>query len=282
MLRDILRKEAIIVPGAYNAINAIIAQNAGFRAVYISGSGVAGNMGLPDLSVTTLTEVSEECRRFRSVIQIPIIVDADTGFGETINVIRTVRELESSGAAAIHIEDQVMPKKCGHLKGKAVIGIEEMKEKIKAALSARESKEFMVFARTDSRSVEGFDACIDRIGEYIRAGADGIFPEALESEEEFREVGRKFNVPMIANMTEFGKSPLLDFQTLSSMGFRIVLFPLTAFRAALNTSEMVYKSIMENGSQKMVMDTIMTRARYYSIIGYDDYEKEDSELSSRH
>lgn len=282
MLRDILRKEAIIVPGAYNAINAIIAQNAGFRAVYISGSGVAGNMGLPDLSVTTLTEVSEECRRFRSVIQIPIIVDADTGFGETINVIRTVRELESSGAAAIHIEDQVMPKKCGHLKGKAVTGIEEMKEKIKAALSARESKEFMVFARTDSRSVEGFDACIDRIGEYIRAGADGIFPEALESEEEFREVGRKFNVPMIANMTEFGKSPLLDFQTLSSMGFRIVLFPLTAFRAALNTSEMVYKSIMENGSQKMVMDTIMTRARYYSIIGYDDYEKEDSELSSRH
>ena len=282
MLRDILRKEAIIVPGAYNAINAIIAQNAGFRAVYISGSGVAGNMGLPDLSVTTLTEVSEECRRFRSVIQIPIIVDADTGFGETINVIRTVRELESSGAAAIHIEDQVMPKKCGHLKGKAVIGIEEMKQKIKAALSARESKEFMVFARTDSRAVEGFDACIDRIGEYIRAGADGIFPEALESEEEFREVGRKFNVPMIANMTEFGKSPLLDFQTLSSMGFRIVLFPLTAFRAALNTSEMVYKSIMENGSQKMVMDTIMTRARYYSIIGYDDYEKEDSELSSRH
>jgi len=282
MLRDILRKESIIVPGAYNAINAIIAQNAGFRAVYISGSGVAGNMGLPDLSVTTLTEVSEECRRFRSVIQIPIIVDADTGFGETINVIRTVRELESSGAAAIHIEDQVMPKKCGHLKGKAVTGIEEMKEKIKAALSARESKEFMVFARTDSRAVEGFDACIDRIGEYIRAGADGIFPEALESEEEFREVGRKFNVPMIANMTEFGKSPLLDFQTLSSMGFRIVLFPLTAFRAALNTSEMVYKSIMENGSQKMVMDTIMTRARYYSIIGYDDYEKEDSELSSRH
>lgn len=282
MLRDILRKEAIIVPGAYNAINAIIAQNAGFRAVYISGSGVAGNMGLPDLSVTTLTEVSEECRRFRSVIQIPIIVDADTGFGETINVIRTVRELESSGAAAIHIEDQVMPKKCGHLKGKAVTGIEEMKQKIKAALSARESKEFMVFARTDSRAVEGFDACIDRIGEYIRAGADGIFPEALESEEEFREVGRKFNVPMIANMTEFGKSPLLDFQTLSSMGFRIVLFPLTAFRAALNTSEMVYKSIMENGSQKMVMDTIMTRARYYSIIGYDDYEKEDSELSSRH
>lgn len=282
MLRDILRKEAIIVPGAYNAINAIIAQNAGFRAVYISGSGVAGNMGLPDLSVTTLTEVSEECRRFRSVIQIPIIVDADTGFGETINVIRTVRELESSGAAAIHIEDQVMPKKCGHLKGKAVTGIEEMKEKIKAALSARESKEFMVFARTDSRAVEGFDACIDRIGEYIRAGADGIFPEALESEEEFREVGRKFNVPMIANMTEFGKSPLLDFQTLSSMGFRIVLFPLTAFRAALNTSEMVYKSIMENGSQKMVMDTLMTRAHYYSIIGYDDYEKEDSELSSRH
>lgn len=281
-LRDILSKGSIMVPGAFNAVSALIAQKLGFKAIYISGSGVAGNMGFPDLSVTTLTEVAEECRRFRSVLQIPIIVDADTGFGETINVIRTVRELESAGASAIHIEDQVMPKKCGHLKGKAVIGIDEMKEKIRAAVSSRESKNFMVIARTDSRSVEGFDSCVERIDEYIRAGADGIFPEALESVDEFREIGRRFSIPMIANMTEFGRSPLLDYQTLSSMGFKIVLFPLTAFRAALKATEDIYRNLLNKGSQVGFMDKLMTRNEYYSIIGYDDYEKEDAELSRRH
>ncbi len=280
-LRSLLREKPIMLPGVFNGVSAIIAEKVGFEAVYISGSGVAGNMGFPDLSVTTLTEVAEECKRISAVTSLPVVVDADTGFGETINVIRTVRELEWAGASAIHLEDQVLPKRCGHLSGKSVVPTETMVQKISAAVSARRDKNFMIIARTDARAVEGLDSALERIREYISAGADAIFPEALETEDEFREVASKVKVPLMANMTEFGKSPLLSFNELSSMGYRIVLFPLTAFRAMLKTTEHIYKTLKEKGTQRMILDDLMTRKDYYSYIGYNDYEREDAELSAK-
>lgn len=277
-LRRLLTEGSIMVPGAFNAMTALIAERTGFKSVYISGSAVAGNMGLPDLSVTTLTEVVEECRKLSSAVKIPVIVDADTGFGETINVIRTVRDLEKAGASAIHIEDQVLPKRCGHLSGKRVVPVEDMLLKIEAAKSAKHNKDFMVIVRTDARSVEGFDSALDRISEYIRSGADAIFPEALETEDEFREVASKFKVPLMANMTEFGKSPLLSYNELSHMGYRMVLFPLTAFRTMLKSVEGIYRKLMENGTQRESMNLLMTRKEYYDYIQYDQYEREDSDL----
>ncbi len=280
-LRKLLSQRSIMVPGAFNAMSALIAEKTGFDAVYISGSGVAGNMGLPDLSVTTLTEVVEECRRMASAVKLPVIVDADTGFGETVNVIRTVRDLEHAGASAIHIEDQVLPKRCGHLKGKRVVPVEDMLLKIEAARSARKDRDFMIIVRTDSRAVEGFDSAVERIKEYVRAGADAIFPEALETEDEFREVASKFSLPLMANMTEFGKSPLLSYDELSSMGYRMVLFPLTAFRTMLKSVENIYSVLKEKGTQRESMDMLMTRKEYYEYIRYDEYEREDSELLDR-
>lgn len=279
-LRKTLSERSIMVPGAFNAMSALIAEKTGFEAVYISGSGVAGNMGLPDLSVTSLTEVTEECRKMSSAVRIPVIVDADTGFGETINVIRTVRDLEQAGASAIHLEDQVLPKRCGHLSGKKVVPVEDMVLKIKAAVSAKKNKDFMIIARTDSRAVEGFDSAKERIRKYIEAGADAIFPEAMETENEFREIASAFKVPLMANMTEFGKSPLLSFDELSGMGYRMVLFPLTAFRTMLKSTESIYRTIKDKGTQRNSLDSLMSREEYYQYIGYDQYEKEDSDLSS--
>lgn len=277
-LRELLSKGSIMVPGAFNSISAILAEKAGFESVYISGSAVAGNLGLPDLSVTTLSEVADECRKLASAVRVPVIVDADTGFGETSNVIRTVRELERAGASAMHLEDQVLPKRCGHLSGKKIVETDEMLLKLEAARSARKDSSFMIIARTDSRAVEGIDAAIERIREYIKHGADAIFPEALESEEEFREVASKFSIPLLANMTEFGKSPLLSFDELSSIGYRMILFPLTAFRTMLKSVESSYRLLREKGSQRDFLDKLMTRKEYYDCIGYDQYESEDSEL----
>lgn len=277
-LRKLISEKAIMLPGAFNAMSAVIAEKTGFDAVYISGSAVAGNMGYPDLSVTTLSEVASECRNIASAVRLPVIVDADTGFGETMNVTRTVRELERAGAAAIHIEDQVLPKRCGHLSGKKVIPVEDMILKIEAAREARANRDFMIIVRTDSRAVEGFDSAVDRIKEYVGAGADAIFPEALESEEEFREMAAGFSLPLLANMTEFGKSPLLSFEELSSMGYRMVLFPLTAFRTMLKSVESVYRVLKQKGTQRDDMGFLMTRQDYYNYIGYDEYEKEDADL----
>lgn len=280
-LRQLIQKGPVMIPGAFNPISGIIAEKSGFEAIYISGSAVAGNLGLPDISVTTLSEVADECRRMTSAVSVPVIVDADTGFGETSNVVRTVRQLESTGVSAIHIEDQVLPKRCGHLSGKKVVDTSDMLLKIEAATGARKDSNFMIIARTDARQVEGLDSTIERIGEYIRHGADAIFPEALESVEEFREVASKFNVPLMANMTEFGKSPILSFEELSALGYRMILFPLTAFRSMLRSVENAYRMLKDKGTQKDFMDLLMTRRQYYDYIGYDDYEKEDRELSEK-
>ena len=200
-LRRLISKGIVVTPGVFNGISALIAERHGFKALYLSGSGVAGGMGLPDLSLTSLSDVVEEVRRIKLVSGLPLIVDVDTGFGEVLNVERTVKEIERAGASAIHIEDQVLPKKCGHLEGKKLVEVEEMVEKIQAASKSKKNKDFIVIARTDARSVDGIDSAVERAKLYQRAGADGIFPEALESEEEFKEFAKKVKGILLANMT---------------------------------------------------------------------------------
>ncbi|MFP3318181.1 MAG: methylisocitrate lyase [Thermoplasmata archaeon] len=280
-LRRLISKGITIAPGVFNGITAIIAERTGFRALYLSGSGIAGSMGLPDLSLTTLSEVSEEVRKIASVTRLPVIVDVDTGFGEALNVIRTVRMMESSGASAIHIEDQELPKKCGHLPGKKLIPENEMVKKIIAAVESRKNSDFIIIARTDARAVEGLEDAIRRANLYLEAGADMIFPEALETREEFGKFSKEVKAPLLANMTEFGKSPLLSASDLENLGYRIVIFPLTVFRASLLTAENVYREIFEKGTQSGILEKLMTRKRFYDLIGYDEYEAEDKNISDR-
>jgi methylisocitrate lyase len=268
-------KDFVVSAGVFNGISALIAQRAGFKSAYLSGSGIAGAMGLPDLSVTTLTEVSTEVRRIVSVTEIPLIVDVDTGFGEPINVIRTIREMESAGASGIHIEDQVLPKRCGHLSGKAVVSKNDMVKKIKAAVSARKNPDFVIIARTDARSVNGLEDAISRANDYVDAGADAIFSEALETKDEFKKFSKEVRAPLMANMTEFGKSPLLSVDELRSIGYRMVIFPLTVFRSVLKNMDSIYRNLYSAGTQRDFMDSLMSRKEYYDIIGYSDYEDED-------
>ena len=280
-LRNTINEGIVIAPGVFNAIGAMIAERQGFKAIYLSGSGIAGAMGLPDLSLTTLTEVVEEARRITRISKLPLIVDVDTGFGEVLNVERTVIEMEAANVSAIHIEDQVLPKKCGHLNGKELISRQEMVEKITAATSVRKNKDFMIIARTDARAVEGLEAAISRARAYIDAGADAIFPEALESAEEFKKFAKEVNAPLLANMTEFGKSPLLSAKDLEELGYKIVIFPLTAFRASLKTMEDIYGTIKREGTQRNIIEKLMTRKEFYDLIGYYSYETEDSEIKKK-
>ncbi|MDE1860809.1 MAG: methylisocitrate lyase [Candidatus Micrarchaeota archaeon] len=269
------KKSFVAAPGVFDGISAMLAERAGFKALYLSGSGLAGRSGLPDLSVTTLSEVADETRRITSVTRLPLIVDVDTGFGEVLNVIRTVRAIESAGASAIHIEDQELPKKCGQLSGKRLVTEEEMARKVRAAAATKKNRDFMVIARTDARAVEGFNGAVRRAKLYIEAGADAIFPEALESEDEFRKFAKQVKAPLLANMTEFGRSPMLTSRELESMGYRMVIFPLTAFRASLLSMERAYSMLYRRGTQREFLDKLMTRKEFYDIIGYDGYEKED-------
>ncbi len=278
-LRKLISKGIVVAPGVFNGISALIAQRNGFDAAYLSGSGVAGAMGLPDISVTTMTEVLEESRRITDVTKIPLIVDIDTGFGETVNVERTIREMERAGVAAVHIEDQVLPKRCGHLNGKQIVPREDMIKKIRAAVNARKNDDFMIIARTDARSVEGIERAIDRSRAYLEAGADAVFTEALESKEEFMEFRKRIKGYLMANMTEDGKSPLLSVQELEEIGYNIVIFPLTAFRLSLLSMDHIYSVIRKKGTQRENLAEIMRRKDFYDIIGYDDYEKDDRDLS---
>jgi len=280
-LREQMRNGFVASAGVFNGISAIIAQRSGFRSTYLSGSGVAGAMGFPDLSVTTMTEVADEAARITAVTEVPLIVDIDTGFGEAINVTRTIRVMEGAGVSAVHMEDQVLPKKCGQLNGKRIVDTDEMISKIRAAVDARKNPDFVIIARTDARSVNGLDDAIDRANAYFEAGSDVVFTEALETKEEFRTFAKKARGPLMANMTEFGKSPLLSVDELKEAGYRMVIFPLTTFRAFLKTAAETYSDLFRNGTQRDFMDRIMTREDFYSIIGYDNYEREDRELAGR-
>ena len=269
-LRELIAKGAITMPGVPNAAMARQVEQVGFDAVYVSGAGMANaTAGLPDIGLLTLTEVAQLAGYIAKAVKIPAIVDADTGFGGSENVGRTIHELERAGLAGCHIEDQEFPKRCGHLAGKSIIDLEEMVERIKAAVAARYDPDFMIVARTDARAVEDFDRTVDRAQNYLAAGADAIFPEALQSAGEFRDFANEIDLPLLANMTEFGKSPLLSFEKLSDFGYRMVIFPMSAFRVAMKASEEFLRALKKNGAQSDWLDKMQTRKELYELLDYD-------------
>jgi methylisocitrate lyase len=269
-LRELIAKSAIMMPGVPNAAMARHVERAGFEAVYISGAGMANSTaGVPDIGLLTLTEVARLAGYIANAVGIPAIVDADTGFGGAENVARTIRELESAGLAGCHIEDQEFPKRCGHLAGKSIIDVDEMVGKIKAAVAARSDHDFMIIARTDARAVEDFDRAVNRAGRYLEAGADAIFPEALQSADEFRDFAKEIALPVLANMTEFGKSPLLSFRDLSDFGYRMVIFPMSAFRVAMKASEEFLRALKQAGTQSDWLEKMQTRQELYDLLDYD-------------
>jgi methylisocitrate lyase len=280
ILNTLIREQKLLIaPGVFNPIAAKIAERVGFKVLYFSGGALSNSLGLPDLGVITLSEVVEEVDRIRNVTEVPLIVDVDTGFGETVNVQRTVKQLERAGAAAVHIEDQVFPKRCGHLEGKMIVSVDEMVKKLIAADQAR--KDLLLIARTDARAVEGIDSAIERARFYVKAGADIIFPEALEKEEEFEEFARKVKVPLLANMTEFGKTPYISAERFAQMGYKIVIFPMTAFRGALKTVRDIYYTLKREGTQKGILDALMSRDEIYSLIDYYAYQEADTRTLAR-
>ncbi len=275
-LRDAWSAGPIMIPGAFNALTARIAERLGFRAVYLSGAALsAGWAGVPDIGLLTATEFAEAAAILSRATSLPVLCDADTGFGEAVNVERTVRLYEEAGAAGLHLEDQRIPKRCGHLSGKALVDPATMVAKLRAATAARRDPDFVVVARTDARSVEGYDAAIDRARAYVEAGADMIFPEALESADEFADFARAVEAPLIANMTEFGRGPLLDFSVLAGLGYRAVLYPLTPFRAAMKAAEATLISLRDRGTQRGELGRMQTRAELYDLLDYDEWEKRD-------
>jgi methylisocitrate lyase len=269
-LRELIATSPIMLPGVPNAAMARQAERVGFDAIYVSGAGMANaTAGVPDVGLLTLTEVAQLAGYIAKAAKIPAIVDADTGFGGPENVARTIRELEAAGLAGCHIEDQEFPKRCGHVAGKSVVDVEEMTEKIKAAVTARRDPDFMMIARTDARAVEDFDRTLERAQRYVEAGADAIFPEALQSEEEFRDFASEIDVPLLANMTEFGKSPLLSFQNLVELGYRMVIFPQSAFRVSMKASEQLLRALKESGTQQEWLNEMQTRQELYELLNYD-------------
>ncbi|MCS7013335.1 MAG: methylisocitrate lyase [Chloroherpetonaceae bacterium] len=273
-LKTRLLQPAIIkAPGVFNALVALCAKQVGFDTAYFSGAAFSASMGMPDLGLFTLSELADAVRAIVRASDLPLIVDVDTGFGETLNVMRTVKELEEAGAAAVQIEDQVMPKKCGHLDGKEIITAEEMIEKIRAAKSVR--KEMLIVARTDAKAIAGIGETIRRANLYAEAGADLIFPEALQSEEEFKLAAKEIQAPLLANMTEFGKTPYISAQQFEDWGYKVVIYPVTSLRVAMKAVEGVFKELLESGTQEKWLERMQTRKELYELIRYHDYESVD-------
>jgi len=267
------------VVGTINAYAALLAQQTGFRAIYLSGAGVANaSFGLPDLGITSLNDVCEDVRRISAACPLPLLVDADTGFGSAFNIARTCAELMRAGAAGMHLEDQVSAKRCGHRPGKALVSAAEMVDRLKAAVDARSDGEFVIMARTDAHAVEGQNAALERAAAYSEAGADMIFAEALKSLEEYRQFAAGIKVPVLANITEFGQTPLFSTAELAGAGVRLVLYPLSAFRAAAKAQLVVYDAIRRQGTQKSVVPYMQTREELYQVLRYHDYEKKLDEL----
>ncbi len=268
----------IPVAGVFNPLSALIAEEVGFKALYFSGAAFSASLGIPDIGLFTLDELTQAVRWVTRATSLPLIVDADTGFGETINTYRTVKELEAVGAAAIQIEDQVMPKRCGHLDGKQVVTPDEFCTKVRAADQARSSA--LIVARTDSKAINGMDDAIDRGRMYLAAGADIIFPEALETAGEFRHYSESVGGPLVANMTEFGKTPYLSVPEFGSLGYQLVIFPVTSLRVAAKSMLAAMRDVLANGTQAGMLDDMQTRSELYELIGYQDYEGLDSKLSA--
>lgn len=269
-LRQLLGKGVVMMPGAFNALSARLIEREGFDALYLSGAVLANSVGgVPDVGMMTLTEARDHAAHVAGATTLPILMDADTGFGDgPYNVARAVRVLESAGVSAIHIEDQEFPKRCGHLEGKRLVAAEEMCEKIAAAVAAKTSSDFLLLARTDARGVVGYDEAVRRANAYLQAGADGIFPEALESREEFARFGRDVKSILLANMTEFGKTPYLTADEFAEMGYRIVIYPVTFQRIAMKATEEALRVLKIERTQRSVVDRMQTRKELYDLLGY--------------
>jgi methylisocitrate lyase len=265
--------------GTINAYCALLAGRAGFRAIYLSGAGVANaSLGVPDLALTSLNDVCEDVRRIAGATELPLLVDADTGWGAAFMIGRTVRELARAGAAGMHLEDQVQAKRCGHRPGKALVSADEMADRIRAAVDARVDARFVVMARTDAHAVEGQKSALERAQQYVEAGADMIFAEALKTLDEYREFTKALRVPVLANITEFGQTPLFTLSELRDAGVRLVIYPLSGFRAMSAAALAVYGTLRREGTQRSVIDRMQTRDELYDVLGYHDYERKLDDL----
>jgi methylisocitrate lyase len=285
--RELLKGGTVVMPGVFSAITAKLAEQAGFDALYLTGAGVVNSAtGFPDIGLLTLAEMAQQARYVARAVAAPVIADADTGYGEPLNVARAIEEMEQAGLAGIHIEDQVAPKRCGHLDGKQVIPAVEMARKIRAAVKARGDDGFFIIARTDARSVNGLQDAIDRANRYLDAGADGIFPEGLESRDEFARLARAVpygpdgRAALLANMTEFGKTPLMPASEFAELGYSMVIFPMTAFRVMMRAAGSLYAELKSTGTQAASMDRMQTRAQLYELIRYADYERFDASVAA--
>lgn len=268
--------ELLQFPGAFNPLSARLIQDRGFEGVYISGAALAADLGLPDIGLTTLTEVANRSGQIARMTDLPAIVDADTGFGEPMNIARTVQELEDAGLAGCHIEDQVNPKRCGHLDGKAVVDQDTAAKRLRAATEARRDENFLLMARTDIRGVEGLNAAIDRAKALVDAGADAIFPEAMRDLSEFEAIRKAVDVPILANMTEFGKSELFCAKQLGDVGINMVIYPVTLLRIAMGAVETALDTIRATGTQQPFVDQMQTRSRLYELLDYEAYNQFDT------
>jgi methylisocitrate lyase len=269
------------IVGTINAYSAMMAKQIGHQAIYLSGGGVANaSYGLPDLGMTSLNDVLVDVQRITAACDLPLLIDIDTGWGGAFNIAKTIRDMEKAGAAAVHMEDQVAQKRCGHRPNKEIVSTEEMVDRIKAAVDARSDPDFFIMARTDSFAQEGLEASIERAKAYVAAGADGIFAEAIKTEAHYRAFSDALDVPILANITEFGQTELWNKKELAKWGADMVLYPLSAFRAMNKAAENVYQSILHNGDQKAVVDTMQTRSELYDYLGYHDYEEKLDSLFS--
>jgi methylisocitrate lyase len=280
-LRDTWEAGPVALPGVFCPLVAKLAERAGFKAVYLSGGALSAGNGVPDIGLLTLTEFVQAAQLTAQATSLPLLCDADTGFGESLNTERTVRLFEAAGVAGIHLEDQQMPKRCGHLSGKSLVEPREMAAKIRAAVAARRDPDFVIIARTDARGVNGFADAVSRAKLYREAGADAIFAEAMESADEFAQFAREVPGVLLANMTEFGKSPNLDVKTLGDLGYRLILFPLTAFRVAMKAAEVTLASLLATGHQRDSIPMMQTRAELYDALGYTGYEQRDLDYFGR-
>jgi methylisocitrate lyase len=279
--RDALAMGTIAIPGVFNALTARMAERAGFQAAYQSGASLsAGLAAVPDIGLLTATEFATQGRYLAQAVSIPVISDADTGFGGPLSVERTVHEFERAGLAGLHLEDQQMPKRCGHLNGKSLVSIADMVAKLLAAKAARRDPAFVIIARTDARGVDGFSSAVDRAQAYLGAGADMIFPEALETADEFAKFAEQVRAPLLANMTEFGKSPLLSVAELSQLGYAAVLFPVTLFRVAMQAVETALGQLAAEGTQAKFVDSMQTRQQLYELLNYSEYDERDQRYAS--
>ncbi len=275
-LECLIKKKFLIIPGAHDAISGLLAKKAGFKALYLSGGALSSSLGMPDIGIITMDELVNRTKQIVSVTNLPLIVDGDTGYGEIVNVIRLVRELESVGAAAIQIEDQILPKKCGHLNGKQIISKQDMMAKIQAASEA--SNNIKIIARTDSVQTDGIDSAIERAKGYVKSGADIIFPEALTSKQDFKKFSDKIDVPILANMTEFGVTPDINVKDLELSGVKMAIWPVSSLRVTLKSVEKFYNKLKKEKNSQSSLNQMFTRSELYELLNYDAYEELDKNI----